>query len=669
MAHHHSSGRRKSIFKKKKDKKENVGEGKIVLVGNPNVGKSVIFNALTRAYVTVSNYPGTTVEVGRGKCRTDGLNSEVVDTPGMYSLLSITGEEKVTRALLFEEKPDTVVHVVDAKNLERMLSLTMQFTEAGLPVVLDVNIVDEAERLGLKIDINGLEEYLGIPVVATAGISGRGIKDLQKKIKDKKEYSSKLFSYDSFIETALVDITKILKTNYVLSKRAVSLLLLQDDPEIHQMVQERENDEYGQIQQIIKLLKKHYSHALNYIISLKRNEEVSRIAARFITPPENESTGFRETLSRIMINPLTGIPVLMAVLYFGLYLFVGVFGAGILVDLIEVNIFEGLINPFFIRLFERILPWPVVRDLFTGDYGILTLGLRYGIAIILPIVGTFFIVFSIIEDSGYFPRLALLVDRIFKKIGLSGRAVIPMILGFGCGTMATMVTRTLETRRERLIATFLLALAIPCSAQLGVILAILSENFAALLIWIFVITAVFLLVGLLTTRIMPGKQPDFYMELPPLRLPKISNVLVKTLSRMQWYFLEVIPFFLLASVVIWIGNIIGVFQLLVRVLGPVMRLLGLPKEAAVVFIFGFFRRDYGVAGLFDLRQAGILSFEQLLVAAVTLTLFIPCVAQFAVMLKERGWKATLGVTTFVFPFAFFIGFVVHMVFTLLGFSL
>ena len=241
-----------------------------------------------------------------------------------------------------------------------------------------------------------------------------------------------------------------------------------------------------------------------------------------------------------------------------------------------------------------------------------------------------------------------------------------MVLGFGCDTMATIVTRTLETKRERVIATLLLALAIPCSAQLGVIIGVLSANAFSLIIWAFVIIIVFLLIGFLSAKVMPGKQPSFYMELPPLRLPKIGNVLSKTLARMQWYFLEIVPFFLLASLFIWIGQITGLFALLIRGLEPVMTLLGLPAKTAVVFLFGFFRRDYGAAGLFDLWQTGVLSGTQLVVAAVTLTLFIPCVAQFGIMLKERGWKTTLWMTLFIFPFAFLVGFLTNQIFRLLG---
>ena len=279
--------------------------------------------------------------------------------------------------------------------------------------------------------------------------------------------------------------------------------------------------------------------------------------------------------------------------------------------------------------------WHSIQTLIAFDYGIITLGLRYAVAIILPIVATFFLAFSLLEDSGYLPRLALLVDRLFKKIGLNGRAVIPITLGFGCDTMATLVSRTLETKRERVIATLLLALAIPCSAQLGVIMALLSANPASLGIWAGFVILVFLLVGYLAAQLMPGEKPAFYMELPPLRLPKLSNILEKTLSRMQWYFLEIIPFFILASVLIWVGKITGLFDAIINAAAPLMYALGLPSEAAEIFLFGFFRRDYGAAGLYDLQNSGALNGVQLVVSAVTLTLFVPCIAQFAIMIKER----------------------------------
>ncbi|HLE18215.1 MAG TPA: nucleoside recognition domain-containing protein, partial [Syntrophales bacterium] len=263
-------------------------------------------------------------------------------------------------------------------------------------------------------------------------------------------------------------------------------------------------------------------------------------------------------------------------------------------------------------------------------------------------------------------RLALLVDRLFKRIGLNGRAVIPIVLGFGCDTMATMVTRTLETVRERIIATLLLALAIPCSAQLGVIMALLSKEPGALAIWGLCLLFVFLVVGYLASRLIPGDTSMFYMELPPMRLPQLSNIFTKTYSRMQWYFLEILPLFILASVLLWIGKITFFFNKMADWMETVMSALGLPREAAVAFIFGFFRRDYGAAGLFDLQTKGLLNARQLTVAAVTLTLFIPCIAQFLIIKKERGMKVAAAIGLFVSALAFGSGYLLNKAILITG---
>ena len=307
-----------------------------------------------------------------------------------------------------------------------------------------------------------------------------------------------------------------------------------------------------------------------------------------------------------------------------------------------------------------------MQELLVGEYGVITLGLRYAVGIILPIVTTFFLFFSFLEDAGYLPRLALLVDRIFKWFGLSGRAVIPMVLGFGCSTMATMVTRTLETVRERIIATILLALAIPCSAQLGVIIGLLGKTPGALVVWMLSISFLMGVVGILAGRLMPGEAPMFYMELPPMRAPQLSNVLTKTYTRMLWYFLEILPLFVMASVLMWLGKITHTFEKLVSLMTPIMHAIGLPQEAAVAFIFGFFRRDYGAAGLYDLQTKGLLDGRQLTVAAVTLTLFIPCVAQFLMMYKERGFKVSISIFIGVSLVAFASGYLLNQLLLVTG---
>jgi ferrous iron transport protein B len=360
-----------------------------------------------------------------------------------------------------------------------------------------------------------------------------------------------------------------------------------------------------------------------------------------------------------MINPWTGLPILALVLYFGLYKFVGGLGAGVAVDLLENKLFLGHINPWMQGVVDQHVPWQALRDLIAGEYGLVTLGIRYAVAIILPIVTFFFVAFSIMEDSGYLPRLALLIDRVFKKIGLSGRGVIPLVLGLGCSTMATLVTRTLPTRRERIIAIMLLSVAIPCSAQLGVMIALLHTHPVSFAIWLAVVIGVFLLVGWLAARVLPGDNPHFFMELPPLRLPKLSNVFVKTYTRVQWYFLEILPLFLLASLLIWLGQLTGVFDWLVHVLAGPVTWIGLPPSAGHVFLFGFFRRDYGAAGLYDMNAQGQLTGVQLLVAVIALTLFLPCVAQLIFNIKELGARAGFAISGLTVVISFTVAFTVN----------
>ena len=578
---------------------------KIAIVGSPNVGKSVLFNNLTGRYANVSNYPGTTVEVSRGKAKIAAHIFEVIDTPGMYSFLPVTEEERVARAILSDEKPAVILHVIDAKNLERMLPLTLQMLEFGLPVILVLNIMDEAEKLGIKIDVGRLEKELSVPVVPVVSITGRGMDVLRVKIQEHCAHKNPEYA-------------------------------LKIDPAI----------------------------TFDYNTVLERQKRASRITSDVMSCAAKPAVSFAERLSHIMMNPFTGAPILLFVLYYGLYKFVGGFGAGFLVNFIENRIFIVHINPWAVKWAGILLPVGMMQDLFVGEYGIVTLGVRYAFAIILPIVATFFFAFAIVEDTGYLPRLAMLVDKLFKKIGLSGRAVIPLVLGFGCDTMATMVTRTLPTKRERVIATLLLALAIPCAAQMGVLLALLSGEPVAVSVWLGVIVFVFLIIGFLASKIMPGEQPAFYMEIPPLRFPQMSNVIRKTASRVGWYFKEILPLFIFASFLIWLGRITGIFEVLVRAMEHPVGWLGLPKDSAVAFLFGFFRRDYGAAGLYDLKKAGLLSVNQLVVACVTLTLFLPCVAQLLMNIKERGIKTGIGMSVFILFFSFSIGFLVNFLLNL-----
>ena len=322
----------------------------------------------------------------------------------------------------------------------------------------------------------------------------------------------------------------------------------------------------------------------------------------------------------------------------------GQFAAGYLVDLIDTHIFQSLIDPWFTRLIQP-YAHTILASLLAGDYGLFTLGFRYTFIIILPVVGVFYFTFALLEDSGYLPRLAVVMDRWCQYIGLSGTAVLPVILGLGCGTMAVLSTRTLQTSRERKTATFLLALTIPCSSQTALFVTLLSSYPQALFGWFFTLTIVFLGTGSLLALVLPGSASTFCQEIPPLRVPSFRRCLEKTIHRLTWYMYEVIPLFVTSVLIIWLGSLLGILPFLISRLEKLAIWLKLPKESASIFLFGFFRRDYGAAGLYDLAQ--LLTWQQLTVICVVLTLFTPCSAQLITMIKERGlgWtvKVVLGI--------------------------
>jgi len=562
---------------------------KIAIVGSPNVGKSVIFNNLTGSYADVSNYP----------------DLEIIDTPGIYSLLPITEEERVTTKILETTKFDLIVAVVDAKNLDRLLGLVLQLKTLKRPIVVALNMFDESNRLGLSIDVAAISRELSLPAVATVAIDESGLGQLEQKI-----------------------------------------------------VQEL-NADNGKAQPDTSPL------TISEPFIKNCHEKAAQIARR--TTRRKEKPKGLSLPDRIVMNPLLGPVILFLVIYFGLYKFVGVFGAGTVVDICD-TFFADKIEPYFNLLADKAIPYEWLRGLFVGEFGILTLGLRYAAAIILPIVGLFFLFFAILEDSGYLPRLSHMLDRLFKKMGLSGKAVIPMVLGLGCDTMAVMVSRTLPTRRERLISTMLLSLCIPCSAQLGVILGLLGGQPALLAAWFVIISLVFGTTGLLLTKVLPGDKPSFMIEVPPLRFPQLKNVLIKTWSRMKWYFKEIVPLFVAASAIIWLCELAGLFTWLTRLVAVPLSWIGIPSSASSAFIFGFFRRDYGAAGLYDLYKSGGFTNNQLLIAIVVMTLFLPCITQYLVTIKERGFYGATFISIFVLSVAFSVGYLINAVLSLTGFA-
>jgi len=629
----------------------------VVLVGNPNVGKSALFGALTGRYVTVSNYPGTTVEVTAGSARLAGGRARVVDTPGAASFLPASADEKVARDILLEERPHAVVVVGDAKNVERALVLAVQLSEMELPLVLCLNMMDEAIERGLHLDAATLAARLGTEVVPTVAIRRHGVPRLADALASPRCGRPRV-TYPPPVEDALAEVAPLLPAAPI-AARALALMVVSGDETLAGWLGARAAPAaLERIEETRRRLRRAVPEPLPCVIDRHRRQVVSALADGVVSraPAADRRPAAAERLARLTTHPWWGWPVLLAVLLAS-YLFVGVFGAGTVVDLLEHRLFGGVINPAAVGLAERFVPWALVRDLLVGPYGLLTMALTYSLALILPIVGTFFIAFGMLEDSGYLPRLAVMVNRVFKVMGLNGKAVLPMVLGLGCDTMATLTTRMLETPKERLVVILLLALGVPCSAQLAVVMALLgSLSFWATLIWAGVVLLVIVVVGRLASLVLPGRGSDFVLELPPLRRPRPRNILVKTAARIEWYLKEAVPLFVLGTLILFAADRMHLLEGVERAVGPLLVAgLGLPRETAEAFVIGFLRRDFGAAGLHRLAREGRLDPRQVLVATVTMTLFIPCVASFFMIVKERGWRTGLAVAGFVFSFALAAG--------------
>ena len=630
----------------------------VILVGNPNVGKSAMFGALTGRYVTVSNYPGTTVEITRGHAEIATSRMPVIDTPGTNSFAPSSDDERVTRDVLLEARSHAVLAVGDAKQLERTLVLALQLAEMEVPMVLALNMWDELQASGIRIDARIVAEAIGVETIPTVAIAGHGVPAIRAALARPGSGRTRI-TYSPGIEAAIAAALPWLPSTPI-APRALALMLLGgDDAFVDDLAPRIGNGAAESLRRIKASAQAACDEPLAAVIQHARMRMAWTIAehARSRTEPALSSRRrAAEAFQRATTHPVWGLPVLAAVLLVA-YEFVGVFGARTLVDLLESGLFNGWINPAVTAFFDAHVPWAFLRDLVVGPYGILTMALTYSLALVFPIVGTFFIAFGVLEDSGYLPRLAVMVNRVFKRMGLNGKAVLPMVLGLGCDTMATLTTRILETKKERLIVIMLLALGVPCSAQLTVVLSMLGAlSPLAMLIWLGVVVGTILGVGALAARILPGKGSDFVLELPPLRTPRAGNILVKTMARIEWYLKEAVPLFVLGTLILFVADRLELLGGLERICGPLLHsVLGLPAETSEAFIVGFLRRDFGAAGLYHMAESGRLDPVQVVVAVVVITLFIPCIANFFMMVKERGWKTGLAIASFIFPFALAVG--------------
>jgi ferrous iron transport protein B len=604
--------------------------GPVILVGQANVGKSVLFGLLTGEYAWVSNYPGTTVEISRGRMARSGR--EVVDTPGVNSLSADSEDERVAQDILARETSAVLVQVADSRNLRRALSFTLQLADLKRPTVLVLNFMDEAASAGVKLNISRLEALLGCEVVPMVAVEGRGLGHLRQAIERARvpqvAYEAQPisdFAHPCGSEklacpaAALCSDSNVSPESHVQSPKLEAAHLQRAQPSLDFGPWTLDSSRPGGARW------------------RSRERWLTAQLPRIWDSRFNGRLSWNERVDAWLRFFPVGLLVMFAVAAL-LYAGVGIV-AGAASDYLTGRLFGGILTPWLAAHLAR-LGLPGLTDFVAGRYGLFSQGLSYGLGLVLPVLVVFFLLFALLEDSGYLPRLAVYCHRAMERVGLNGKAVVPIILGFGCGTTAVVATRILPTRRERILAALLLALGVPCSAQLGVLLGLVS----GLSLWVpVVIFAVVLLqvlwVGKLAARLLPGATPDFVLELPPLRVPRLSNLLRKTALRVRWYLMEAIPIFLLGSVILFLLDRFNLIGALIGAARPVVSgWLGLPAESSIAFVMGFLRRDYGAAGIYALARSGRMDTAQIMVASTTMVLFMPCLANFLMLVKEFGGR-------------------------------
>jgi ferrous iron transport protein B len=543
---------------------------KILLMGNPNVGKSVVFNRVTGANVIASNYPGTTVEFTKGSMKLGAERAELIDVPGTYTLEPTSKAEEIAVEMLGEHTDgDVVINVVESTNLERSLNLTLQLLKRKIPTVVALNFWDETKHKGISIDNKKLEEILGVPCVPICAVTGEGINHLVEKIKEAKPSG---YEYE-------------------------------------------DNQRWQKIGSIV--------------------DKVQSVTHRHHT--------WLERLGDASVRPLTGIPIAAAVMFVA-FKVIRFIGEG-LIGYVGEPVFEKLWAPVMMKLSAVMGSGGFLHDLVIGQlidgeidfgqsFGLLTTGLFVPIGAVLPYVFAFYLILSLLEDLGFIPRLAVMVDTLMHRLGLHGFAIVPMLLGLGCNVPGALSTRILETRRERFISATILSIAVPCAALQAMVVGLVGEHGVGYIAIIYgTLLAVWVLLGVIFNKTIKGESPEIFLEIPPYRIPYMRSLAKKIWIRIKWFLKEAVPFVLLGVLIVNLLYTFGIIQFVGKITAPVVtRVLGLPQDAVGALIVGFLRKDVAVGMLIPLG----LTIKQLVIASVVLAMYFPCVATFTTLVKELG---------------------------------
>lgn len=573
----------------------------VFLMGNPNVGKSALFSRLTGTNVTSSNYAGTTVEYTAGKMEWQDDVIDIIDVPGTYSLDPTNQAEEVAVEMISDA--DLIINVIDATNLERNLNFTLQLLEQDVPMIVALNFWDEVQHRGIEIDVDRLEEYLGVPVIPTSATKGNGIRSLIE-----------LFNYR----------------------------------EVTQYNSRTTEERWAEIGKIVQEVQ-----AINY-----------------------DGHSWLDRLEDLSIKPLTGLPIAILVLLLS-FKIIRFIGEG-LIGYVTEPFFEEVYRPVIMWLSELLGSQGFIHDLLIGQlvegqvdfeqsFGLLTTGVFIPFAAVLPYIIAFYFILGFLEDTGYLPRLSVLSDNLMHKVGLHGFSIIPMILGFGCNVPAALAVRTLESRREKFIASTLMAISVPCMSQTAMIVGLLGPYSNKYIWYVFgTLAVVWIIAGFLLNKLLPGFSSDLLLEIPSLRIPNPGIVVKKLWIRMLSFLREAIPFMLVGVLIVNIFYFLGVFDLMAVVLGPVLdKVFGLPQEAISALLMGFLRKDLAMGMLVPLD----LTVKQSVIASIILTIYFPCVATFMILVRELGFVDMLKATVVMLASTLVVGGFVNFAFQDGGFTL
>jgi ferrous iron transport protein B len=566
---------------------------KILLMGNPNVGKSAVFSRLTGANVIISNYPGATVEFTQGYLRLGKEKMQILDVPGTYTLEPVTKAEEI--ACLMLKEGDLVINIVNATNLERNLYLTLQLLEKNIPIIVVLNMWDDTKHRGIEIDVEKLEEMLAVPVVPTCGLTGEGVRRLVKRFNEART------------------------------------------PNLRPASDKERWEKIGKI--VGEVQKLHHRHHT-----------------------------FLETVEDLSIKPLSGIPIALGIIYLS-FKIIRFIGEGLIGKVFE-PLFENLWLPLMTRLSQLLGQSGFLHDILIGhliegeisfgmSFGLLTTGLFVPLAMVLPYIFSFYLVLGLLEDWGYLPRLAVLVDNIMHRLGLHGYAIVPMILGLGCNVPGALATRLLVGRREKFIAATLMAIAVPCMAQIAMIVGLVGQRGGQYVAVVFLtLILLWFILGGILHRILKGESPELILEIPPYRRPQILAVIKKLWMRTRAFLLSAIPYVLLGILIVNILYTLKVIDLLAKLFSPILgSLWGLPPKVTSALLIGFLRKDVAVGMLGPLN----LTTKQLVVGSTILAIYFPCIATFVVLVRELGIRDMLKSTIIMITVALLVGGLLNLI--------